>query len=398
MLFNTVQYLLFLPIVVLIYYCIPAGMRYIWLLIISYYFYMQWNPFYVVLLFFSTFLTYVCGRIIEKLRVCETGLETICEHGNSDWYSQAERKKKQKMCLVLCIFLNLGVLGFFKYFNFGIQILNHLLAYIRIDEISWHSDILLPVGISFYTLQALGYLIDVYRGDIYAERNFMKYALFVSFFPQLVAGPIERSRNLLVQLHEVHLFQYDNLRKGLLLVLYGLFLKMVIADKAAVIVDTVYENSAVYSGFYIVVATIFFAIQIYCDFYGYSTIAKGSALMLGIHLMENFSAPYYSKSVKEFWRRWHISLSHWFRDYLYIPLGGNQKGNIRQKFNLLVVFGVSGLWHGASMTFIVWGLLNGIYQIVEDMVVKSKTWIMKYLGKRNEHSIICVGGGETEFV
>lgn len=248
-------------------------------------------------------------------------------------------------------------------------------------EIGWSHSILLPVGISFYTLQALGYLIDVYRGDIHAEKNFLRYALFVSFFPQLVAGPIERSGNLLVQLREPHALKYENIRKGALLALYGLFLKMVIADRAAVIVDTVYENSSSYSGCYIIVATFFFAIQIYCDFYGYSTIARGSALLMGIRLMDNFEAPYYSRSVKEFWRRWHISLSGWFRDYLYIPLGGNRKGKVRKECNLLAVFTVSGLWHGASLSFVFWGLLNGVYQVLADIIAQIRLFIVKVRDK-----------------
>lgn len=362
MLFNTPQYLLFLPIVVLVYYCIPKKLRYIWLLATSYYFYMQWNPLYITLLFFCTLLTYLCGRIIQKLKDANRDIQ----------------QKKQKLCLVMCLLLNLSILGFFKYVNFGIGILNHFLSFIHMNQIGFTHDVLLPVGISFYTLQALGYLIDVYRGDIYAEKNFLKYALFVSFFPQLVAGPIERSKNLLVQLHAPQSFKYDNLRKGCLLVLYGLFLKMVIADRAAVIVDTVYENSSGYPGFYIAVATAFFAIQIYCDFYGYSTIARGSALIMGIRLMDNFNAPYYARSVKEFWRRWHISLSGWFRDYLYIPLGGNRKGQARKECNLLAVFAVSGLWHGASLSFVFWGLLNGIYQVVEDLAGKIKGCMVKY--------------------
>lgn len=230
----------------------------------------------------------------------------------------------------------------------------------------------MPVGISFYTLQALGYLIDVYRGEIRAEKNFIRYALFVSFFPQLVAGPIERSRNLLTQLSNPRPFSYENFRRGMLCILYGLFLKMVISDRLAIMVDTVYGDSAAYPGFYIAAATVFFAVQIYCDFYGYSTIARGSALLMGIHLMDNFNAPYFSKSVKEFWRRWHISLSSWFRDYLYIPLGGNRKGEVRREWNHLIVFAVSGLWHGASMSYIFWGLLNGIYQTAENMTSKIR--------------------------
>ena len=206
----------------------------------------------------------------------------------------------------------------------------------------------------------------------------MRYALFVAFFPQLVAGPIERSKKLLVQIHTPKSFHYENLRKGLLLVLYGLFMKMVIADRAAIIVNTVYGNVENYPGFYIIVATVFFAVQIYCDFYGYSTIARGFALMMDFRLMDNFNAPYYSKSVKEFWRRWHISLSGWFRDYLYVPLGGNRKGKLRKWCNLLIVFMVSGLWHGASVAFIFWGFLNGFYQVMEDLIVEAKKYFAKY--------------------
>lgn len=382
MLFNTPQYLLFFPFVAFVYYCLPKKVRYIWLLITSYYFYMQWNPLYITLLFLCTLFTYLCGRILERLGAGEAEEE------------EASRKKrlKRRWCFAACIVLNLGILGFFKYFQFGISILNRLLSVIHIDQVSWGNDILLPVGISFYTLQALGYLIDVYRGDIYAEKNFLRYALFVSFFPQLVAGPIERSKNLLVQLSKPQPFSYENLRKGCLLVLYGLFLKMVIADRAAIIVDTVYQDSAGYSGFYIVVATLFFSIQIYCDFYGYSTIARGSALIMGIRLMENFDAPYYSQSVKEFWRRWHISLSGWFRDYLYIPLGGNRKGRLRKQGNLLTVFTVSGLWHGASFAFLFWGLLNGIYQVVEDAVSETGKWLAEHIRKLRE----CLGYSEEK--
>lgn len=314
MLFNTIQYLIFLPLVVIVYYFLPKKIRYIWLLVASYFFYAKWNPLYLTLLFSCTLFTYLCSHILE-------GISKKAEKEEVEGGKQRAQVKR-KWCLALCILLNLGILGFFKYFTFGISVLNHLLTLFHRDGVSLGvQSILLPVGISFYTLQSLGYLIDVYRGDIYAEKNFLRYALFVSFFPQLVAGPIERSKNLLVQLHTPQPFSYENLRKGALFVLYGLFLKMVIADRAAIIVNTVYQDSVSYPGFYIVLATLFFSIQIYCDFYGYSTIARGSALIMGIRLMDNFQAPYYARSVKEFWRRWHISLSTWFRDYLYIPLG-----------------------------------------------------------------------------
>lgn len=231
---------------------------------------------------------------------------------------------------------------------------------------------ILPVGISFYTLQSLGYLIDVYRKDIPAEKDIITYALFISFFPQLVAGPIERSKNLLEQLRTKNKFDFENFRMGGLLILYGVFLKTVVADRIAIIVDTVYSDYEKYNGFLIIIATIFFAFQIYCDFYGYSTIARGSALLMGVSLIDNFNAPYYSRSVKEFWRRWHISLSTWFRDYVYIPLGGNRCGKIRKSVNLLTVFGLSGLWHGAALSYVTWGLLNAIYQIIGETVARMK--------------------------
>lgn len=377
MLFNTVQYLLFLPIVVLLYYLLPAKARLLWLLGVSYYFYMQWNPKYVLLLFSCTVITYAGGLVLEHWR----------DQPDHDGEGQRKNQRRGKICLIVCLLLNLGMLAFFKYFLFGVSLVNQVLSHFHVNVIPWDYDILLPVGISFYTLQALGYLIDVYRGDICAEKNFIHYALFVSFFPQLVAGPIERSKNLLGQLHKPHRPEYENFRKGLLLILYGLFLKMVIADRAAILVDKVYGNSAEYTGVYIIVATVFFSIQIYCDFYGYSTIARGSALLMGIHLMDNFNAPYYSKSVKEFWRRWHISLSGWFRDYLYIPLGGNKKGSLRKEGNRMIVFAVSGLWHGASLCFVFWGVLNGIYQVAEDLAEKLK----RKISNGKERGAYCFG-------
>lgn len=357
MLFNSIEFLIFFPITVFIYYVLPPKVRYIWLLVASYYFYMQWNPAYVLLLFSSTIVTYVGGLILEK----------------------TENASKRKICLISVLVINLLILGYFKYANMFMGYLNKAITIAGKQEIPWDNSIILPVGISFFTLQSLGYLIDVYRKEIYAEHNLLRYALFISFFPQLVAGPIERSKNLLKQLAVPKKFSYENLRRGLLIMLYGFFLKVVIADRIAIFVDTVYDDPVTYTGFYIVIATICFALQIYCDFYGYSTIAKGVALTMGIILMDNFNAPYFSKSVKEFWRRWHISLSTWFRDYLYIPLGGNRKGTIRKYLNLLIVFGVSGLWHGASLAFVIWGALHGIYQIFESIFCRifNKLYVEK---------------------
>ncbi|MBO5208778.1 MAG: MBOAT family protein [Lachnospiraceae bacterium] len=360
MLFNSIDFVVFFPIVLIIYYCIPIKYKHLWLLLSSYYFYMNWNPAYGLLLFFCTFLTYAGGLFIEKIRKQE----------NKD-----KSASQAKICLALCLCLNLGILCYFKYSRFLGGYFSKLISVLHVPveiNMTWTESIILPVGISFYILQSLGYLIDVYRKEIYAEKNFFRYALFVSFFPQLVAGPIERSKNLLVQLAQPQKLSWDNCKKGLFIMSWGFFLKLVIADRAAIFVDMVYENCDRYTGLYIVIATVLFAFQIYCDFYGYSIIAKGVSLFFGIRLMDNFDAPYFSKSVAEFWRRWHISLSGWFRDYLYIPLGGNRKGFVRKQINKMIVFAVSGLWHGASIAFIVWGALNGFYQVVADIVHRNR--------------------------
>lgn len=238
-------------------------------------------------------------------------------------------------------------------------------------------DILLPVGISFYTFQALGYTIDVYRGDTCAEKNFFQYALFVSFFPQLVAGPIERSSHLLQQLATPHKFNSEEAKSGLLLMLWGFFLKIVLADRIAIFVDWVYGDYHTFGGWYLIVATALFAIQIYCDFAGYSIIAMGAAQILGIRLMENFQSPYLAVSVADFWRRWHISLTSWFRDYLYIPLGGSRCSKWRKYMNKMIVFLVSGLWHGAKISFVVWGGLNGLYQIIGEILQPLRDKLVK---------------------
>ncbi len=343
MLFNTIQYILFLPFVTAVYFLLPHKVRHVWLLAASWYFYMQWNPKYILLLAGCTLVTYTGARILE-------GMEGA--------------PGRRKAVLFACLAVNLGILGFFKYYNFGTGLMNRFLGAVHLPQFPALS-IILPVGISFFTLQALGYLIDVYRGDVPAEHDFIRYALFVSFFPQLVAGPIERSGNLMHQLSERHSLTYENVRRGLLLILYGLFLKMVIADRVSPIVDAVYNDPASWPGFGVAFATFLFAIQIYCDFYGYSVIAAGSARILGIRLMSNFEAPFLSASVRELWSRWHISLSTWFRDYLYFPLGGGRAGLGKKIRNLLIIFGVSGLWHGASLGFVFWGLLNGLFQSVE---------------------------------
>ncbi len=358
MLFNTTEFLFFFVTVLVIYWILPNKIRYIWLLLTSYFFYSRWNLKYCLLLLFVTLIAYAGGIIIQKIRVLSLAV------------------------LIVCLILCLGVLGIFKYLNLGIQTVNRILVLTGSNPVSWTSSLILPVGISFFTLQAVGYMIDVYRGDTYAEKNIIRFALFISFFPQLVAGPIERSKNLLKQLAVKKEFNYDNLRKGLLMVLWGLYLKMVIADRAAIFVDAVYGDYQKCGGLYIILATVLFSIQIYCDFHGYSTIARGAALTMGYSLVENFNAPYFSRSVKEFWRRWHISLSSWFLDYLYIPLGGNRKGAVRKNINLMLVFTISGLWHGATLAYVFWGILNGLYQVISDVTVPIKKRLVHILNWR----------------
>lgn len=359
------EFLVFFPIVLLVYYAIPPKIKYLWLLAASYYFYMCWNAKYAILIFGSTVVTYLSGLLMEHIK-----------------QSQYDARKKilLKKAVVAGSFVsNLGILFYFKYINFALGLISKLFYSIHIQLNVPVVDVLLPVGISFYTFQALSYTMDVYRDDIYAEKNFFRYALFVSFFPQLVAGPIERSKNLLKQLVVPKKFDFEKARDGLLLMLWGYFLKLVLADRIAIFVNTVYGDYETYAGWYIVVATMLFAVQIYCDFYGYSTIAMGAAEILGIQLMENFDAPYLSTSVSEFWRRWHISLTSWFKDYLYIPLGGNRKGKFRKQLNKLIVFLVSGLWHGANLSFVIWGGLNGMYQILGEVLMPVRNKLVSWL-------------------
>ena len=354
------EFLLFFPVVVLIYFIIPHKVRWVWLLLASYYFYMSWNPKYALLMGTSTVITYLCGILIGR--------------------TQQKKSKNQifmkKLWVVLSLVLNLAILFFFKYFDFAVSSINSIFSYLNLAPVQVSFDVILPVGISFYTFQALGYTLDVYRGEIKPEKNLGRYALFVSFFPQLVAGPIERSKNLLHQLREKHTFDLDRVKDGLLLMLWGFFLKIVIADRAAILVDQVYNHYEEYGAVALILATVLFAVQIYCDFSSYSNIAIGAARVMGFHLMTNFEEPYLASSVAGFWRRWHISLSTWFRDYVYIPLGGNRVKKGRWAFNVMVVFLLSGLWHGAGWTFVIWGGLHGAYQIIGGYLRpwKQKIW------------------------
>ncbi len=369
MLFNSIEFLIFFPIVVIAYFVFPKCIRNYWLLICSYYFYMCWNPKYILLLIATTIVTYLSGLFLDVVKRKKT--ESI--------------QFLKKIIVAASFIINIGLLVYFKYIDFAINVWTDMAAKFGITVISPTFDIILPVGISFYIFQALSYTMDVYRDEIYAEKNIFRYALFVSFFPQLVAGPIERSKNLLKQLAKPGEFVYENVRNGLLTMLWGFFLKLVIADRCAVIVDNIFEDVSSYRGYELVVASVLFALQIYCDFMSYSTIAKGAAEVIGYSLMDNFDLPYFAVSIKDFWRRWHISLSSWLRDYLYIPLGGNRKGLIRKYVNILITFFVSGLWHGAAYTFVLWGLLHGLYQIIEDIMGRlvKKASLLKHINMQN---------------
>lgn len=358
MLFNSLSFLIFFPIVVLIYFIIPKKTRYIWLLLASYYFYMSWNAKYAILIAISTVITWLSGMLIGKIK--------------TEGY--------KKTIVALSIVSNLGILFFFKYFDFALTSINGVLSKLNIQIVEYKFDVILPVAISFYTFQALSYTIDVYRGDVKEEKNLLKYALFVSFFPQLVAGPIERSKNLVSQIQkmeEIRIWDYDRIMNGLIMMTWGLFQKMVIADRMAIFVNEVFDHSYFYGTFELVFAAVGFAIQIYCDFSGYSTIAIGAAKVMGFDLMENFNTPYFATSIGGFWHRWHISLSTWFRDYLYIPLGGNRCSKVRKYVNVMITFLVSGLWHGAAWTYVIWGGLHGFYQIIGEIIKPLRKKILQ---------------------
>lgn len=351
MLFNSFQFLLFFPIVTLIYFILPHKWRWVHLLIASCIFYCAFIPAYLLILIFTIVIDYIAGRMIE-----------------------ASVSRKRKLFLIMSIVANVGVLAIFKYYNFFIGNVDDFLHSIDIATNKYPLpllNIILPIGLSFHTFQAMSYTIEVYRGKQKAERHFGIYALYVMFYPQLVAGPIERPQNILHQFREKHLFDNERIARGLRMMLWGFFMKTVVADRAAIYVNVAYDHVAIQSGPTLLLATILFTFQIYCDFAGYSYIAIGAAEVMGFKLMTNFNRPYFSRTVSEFWSRWHISLSTWFRDYMYIPLGGNRVAIPRWYFNLFIVFLISGLWHGANWTYIIWGGLNGIYLI---FAIVTKKW------------------------
>lgn len=340
--FNSISFLIFLPITVILYWVLPKRFRWIMLLIASYIFYMSWNFWLIFLILFTTGVSYTAGLLLEKY----------------------ESKKIKKLCLIVTLVCCLGTLFFFKYFVFSVNLVVGFANLFGAGLSTFTLSLILPVGISFYTFQTLSYVIDVYRGKIKAERHLGYYALFVVYFPQLVAGPIERPENLLPQLKKENKLDSVDIRAGLRIAAVGFFKKVVIADGVAVFVNAVYNNAAQASAVTVIVATVLFAVQIYCDFSGYTDIAIGVARLMGVKLRDNFNSPYSATSIKDFWRRWHMSLTSWFTDYVYIPLGGNRCKPWRWALNVMIVFLLSGLWHGASLTFVVWGAIHGVYQIV----------------------------------
>ena len=368
MLFNSLQFLLFFIVVTLSYFSLKWQGRWILLLVASCYFYMVFKPAYFLILLLTIVIDYIAGIWIEKT----TG-------------------PARKWLLILSLISNIGILAFFKYLGFFTENVSLLFEklnmpgvssevmyqgnrlFIKVLHFFGQNDIksfkenvisILPVGLSFHTFQAMSYTIEVYRGNQKAERHFGIYALYVMFYPQLVAGPIERPQNVLWQFHSYFTYDRENVKAGLMQMAFGLFKKLVIADRLSMLVDYAYGNPSAHNGLTLLAATFFYTFQIYCDFSGYSDIAIGAARVMGFDLMENFRTPYIAQSISEFWRRWHISLSTWFRDYLYIPLGGNRKGEVRQYLNMMIVFLASGLWHGPNWTYVIWGGLNGLYQIL----------------------------------
>ncbi|WP_266204807.1 MBOAT family O-acyltransferase [Pontibacter kalidii] len=358
MLFNSTEFFIFFPVVVTLYFLTPFKRRWLILLLASYYFYMSWKPAYALILMVSTLVDFFCGQMMGR----------------------QEDKAKRMPWLWLSLCTNLGILLLFKYYNFFNESARDIALALDMPYAMPAFELLLPMGISFYTFQTMSYSIDVYNGRIRPERHLGIFALFVTFFPQLVAGPIERAGNLLGQLRQYHAFSYGRVVAGLRRMAWGFFKKIVIADNLALMVNQVYNNPTEYEGISHIIATIFFAFQIYCDFSGYSDIAIGAAQVMGFRLMENFRSPYFAKTIPEFWSRWHISLSTWFRDYLYIPLGGNRVVKWRWYYNLFLVFMVSGLWHGANWTFIVWGALHGVYQVFGILTKERRNALAQRIG------------------
>lgn len=361
MLFNSLEFALFFPIVFILYWIVASkkNLRNILLLIASYVFYGWWDWRFLFLIIISSLVDFLVGLYIPK----------------------TTKGRDRKILLAISLLVNLGFLVYFKYANFFIESFVDAFRLFGKELNVSTLNIILPVGISFYTFQTLSYTLDIYRKRLRPTKDALAFFTFVAFYPQLVAGPIERASHLLPQFYKTYTFKYEEVKSGLLLAAFGLFKKMVIADRLAILVNQVYNNPTDYSGFELVVATVFFSFQIYCDFSGYSDIAIGLSRAMGFDLMKNFNSPYFSLSITEFWRRWHISLSTWFRDYVYISLGGNRVGKGRMYFNLFATFLISGLWHGAAFTFVIWGFIHGVLIVAEKAFTKTREQLFNHFRK-----------------
>lgn len=360
MIFYSPDFLLFLPAVLVICFLVPKRVQNIWLLIASLLFYASGGIQYLPFLLLSVTVSYFCALACEKY------------------------PDRKRIALLIWVVWGLGLLFAMKYLPFAYSLLSRFLGILGISGETPRFSTFLPIGISFYTFSTIGYLMDVYRGKIKAERNFIDYGLFVTFFPYVLSGPIERAGQILPQIKAGVIYSFENIRQGAYRMLWGYFLKLVIAERLGIFVDRVYGEYQAYAGVHLLIATVLFAFQLCADFAGYSEIAMGAAKMLGIDVMQNFKAPYFARSVSEFFKRWHISLNRWFVDYLYIPLGGNRKGKWRKYLNVMITFIFSGLWHGAGLCFVVWGGLNGLYMVVGDMTGKARESFKRKLGVRTE--------------
>lgn len=376
MTFNSIEFIIFYPIVLLLNFLVPLKYRWIPLLAASLYFYMSYSAELIFLIVFTILVSWVCSLIIE----------------------QAKSQHVKRICIAVTLIVCLGVLAFFKYYNFLADSVAGIVGLFGGVKPDYSLDLLLPVGISFYTFQTLSYAIDVYRGDVKTERHLGYYALFVTFFPQLVAGPIERPGNLMPQLKEPHAFNREDASKGAKKMLMGFFKKIVVADIIAKYVNTIYNDPENATALGIVIATLLFAVQIYCDFSGYTDIAIGCARIMGYRLMQNFDRPYTARSVTEFWRRWHISLSTWFKDYLYFPLGGSRCAKWKAYRNVMIVFLVSGLWHGANWTFVIWGFLHGAFQVVGKMTRAGRDKLYDKMHINRESNLYAWGQRIVTFI
>ena len=363
MIFNSVAYAIFFPIVAVIYLCLGTGEGNLWLLLSSYFFYMRADIRYGAILFGASLVTYLSTNILDKVE------------GNA---------LLRKITVVIAIVIELSMLFFFKYFDFFNEITGNC----------FEINFLLPVGISFYVFQAVGYIIDVYRREIKAEKNFIQAMLFISFFPGLLSGPISRAGELIPQFKVKHRFDYANVREGLIRMGWGLFMKLVIASRLSIVVNLVYGNHTEANAVQLILGTIAYSMQIYCDFASYSELAIGSAQCMGFKLRENFFQPFFATSSADLWRRWHMSLMSWFKDYLYIPLGGGRKGKIRKYLNILIVFTLSGLWHGAAWTYVLWGFFSGLFQVIGEIMKKYRDYVIEHSPFRGRAGRILHRGGK----